>query len=115
MTGLTRLPGVAHALGTRSAQMLKDHVRRLTVQEHEVDRAVYKAMLSDATLPLEMRLQVAGRGRGRAGAQGTAHGGAMHAAAPGRCVPAPGLVKLLPHCAGCQARCMTRHAGPAPV
>jgi hypothetical protein len=56
--GLTRLPGVAHALGCRSSQMLKDHVRRLTVQEHEVDRQVFKAMVSDTSLPLEMRLQV---------------------------------------------------------
>ncbi len=37
---------------------VKDHIRRLTVQEHEVDRTLLKAMVTDTTLPLDMRLQV---------------------------------------------------------
>lgn len=53
---LFRLPGVTYALGARKVQ--KDHLRRLVVQEHEAERTLYKAMVTDATLPLAMRLQV---------------------------------------------------------
>ncbi|KAF5843228.1 mitochondrial ribosomal protein S14 [Dunaliella salina] len=55
---LKRIPGVAHALGCRSSHMVKDQIKRLTVQEHEVDRTLFKAMASDTSLPLDMRLQV---------------------------------------------------------
>ena len=58
MGGLTRLPGVAFALGNR--RILKDHIRRLLVQQHEADRTLYKAMVTDTTLPLDHRLQVGG-------------------------------------------------------
>ncbi len=53
---LFRLPGIPYALGARKVD--KDHLRRLIVQEHEAERALYKAMVTDTTLPLAMRLQV---------------------------------------------------------
>lgn len=56
MGGLLRLPGIAQMLGSR--HILKDHLKRLTVQQHEADHAVYKAMVTDTTLPLDIRLQV---------------------------------------------------------
>mmetsp|Transcript_5056 Transcript_5056/g.10982 ORF Transcript_5056/g.10982 Transcript_5056/m.10982 type:complete len:113 (+) Transcript_5056:50-388(+) len=51
-----RLPQLAHIIGNKRIQ--RDHFRRLLVQEHEADRAVYKAIVTDQTVPLDMRLQV---------------------------------------------------------
>ncbi|PNH11392.1 Ribosomal protein S14, mitochondrial [Tetrabaena socialis] len=51
-----KLPQYAYLLGNRG--ILKDHMRRLLVEQHEVDRTVYKAMTTDKTLPLDIRLQV---------------------------------------------------------
>ncbi|KAL6760954.1 mitochondrial ribosomal protein S14 [Haematococcus lacustris] len=56
MGRLLRLPGVAQLLGQR--RILKDHIRRITVREHEADHTLFKAMVSDTTLPLDTRLQV---------------------------------------------------------
>lgn len=58
MTGYTRLPGISYIIGNRS--ILKDHLRRLIVQQHEADHTVYKAITSDASVPLDIRLQVRG-------------------------------------------------------
>lgn len=52
----TRLPQLMHVLGSR--RIHRDHLRRLAVAEHEAERALYKAMTYDQTLPLEQRLQV---------------------------------------------------------
>lgn len=41
-----------------SRHILKDHLKRLTVQQYEADHAIYKAMVTDTSLPLEIRLQV---------------------------------------------------------
>ncbi len=57
MLRILRIPGFAHAVGN-TRRMQKDHTRRLLVQQHEADRTLYKAMTQDASLPLEMRLQV---------------------------------------------------------
>jgi small subunit ribosomal protein S14 len=51
-----RLPQYAYILGNRG--IAKDHMRRLLFQQHEVDRAVFKAVTSDKSVPLEHRLQV---------------------------------------------------------
>ncbi|KAG2501339.1 hypothetical protein HYH03_001129 [Edaphochlamys debaryana] len=51
-----KLPQYQFILGQRGN--VKDHMRRMLVQEHEVDRSVFKAMVTDRTLPLDMRLQV---------------------------------------------------------
>eukprot|EP00798_Chlamydomonas_sp_ICE-L_P028980 gene28980-32168_t len=51
-----RLQGLAHIIGNK--RIMKDHLRRLVVQEHEADRTLYKAITSDQSIPLEMRLQV---------------------------------------------------------
>ncbi|KXZ46525.1 hypothetical protein GPECTOR_43g962 [Gonium pectorale] len=51
-----RLPQYAFILGTKG--IAKDNMRRLLVQEHEVDRQVFKAVTTDKSLPLDMRLQV---------------------------------------------------------
>ncbi|GLC41177.1 hypothetical protein PLESTB_001529900 [Pleodorina starrii] len=51
-----KLPQYAFVLGSRGN--VKDHVRRLLVEQHEVDRQVFKAMTTDKSLPLDIRLQV---------------------------------------------------------
>jgi hypothetical protein len=57
MGRLLRLPGIPYLLA-QPRKLLKDHMRRLTVQEHEADHAILKAVTSDVSLPLEQRLQV---------------------------------------------------------
>lgn len=51
-----RLPQIAHLLTPR--KVLKDHMRRMLVDQHETDRQLFKAVVSDTTVPLAMRLQV---------------------------------------------------------
>ncbi len=51
-----KLPQYAFIINNRG--ILKDHMRRMLVQQHEVDRAVFKAITTDQTVPLDMRLQV---------------------------------------------------------
>ncbi|KAG2428661.1 hypothetical protein HXX76_011366 [Chlamydomonas incerta] len=51
-----RLPQYAYIIGSRGN--VKDHVRRMLVEQHEVDRSVFKAVTTDKTVPLEHRLQV---------------------------------------------------------
>lgn len=51
-----RLPQIVHLLTPK--RVLKDHTRRLLVEQHEADRQLYKAMVTDTSLPLGMRLQV---------------------------------------------------------
>lgn len=51
-----KLPQIPFLLGNRL--IARDHLRRLLVEEHEVDRTLFKAMTSDKTLPMGIRLQV---------------------------------------------------------
>lgn len=51
-----RLPQLSYILGSRRIQ--RDHLRRLMVQEHEAERTLYKAMQSDKSLPLDIRMSV---------------------------------------------------------
>ena len=50
------VPGLAHVIGNTS--IYRDIIRRKAVEHFEVDRALYKAMVSDQTLPYTMRQQV---------------------------------------------------------
>lgn len=51
-----RIPSIPYILGNK--RILKDHMRRLLVQQHEADRTLYKAMTQDQSLPMPVRLQV---------------------------------------------------------
>lgn len=50
------LPGL-NTIG-KSVRVVKDHLRRQTVQAFEVDRALYKAITRDQSLPYSVRQQV---------------------------------------------------------
>ncbi len=54
---LFRIPAIPYPIAA-GTKVQKDHLRRLIVQEHEAERALYKAMVTDTTLPLNIRLQV---------------------------------------------------------
>lgn len=51
-----KLPQYAFILGSRGN--VKDHLRRQLVEQHEVDRHVFKAIVTDKTLPMDVRVQV---------------------------------------------------------
>lgn len=55
---LMRTPGFDHVMGTTRRRVVQDNARRLLVAQHEADRQLYRAMVSDASLPLHVRLQV---------------------------------------------------------
>lgn len=54
--GYFRLPGIANILNATRTR--RDQIRRLLVEQHEVDRTLYKAVTTDETLSLDVRLQV---------------------------------------------------------
>ncbi len=51
------LQGLPHLIG-RTNRVIRDQLRRQTVAAFEVDRALYKAMISDQSLPYNVRQQV---------------------------------------------------------
>ena len=51
-----RIPGIPYLIG-RTNQALRDHLRRQTAAAYEADRALYKAMAADQTLPFALRSQ----------------------------------------------------------
>jgi small subunit ribosomal protein S14 len=57
MPGRVRLTGIPYLIG-RTNQALRDHYRRQVAAEYEVDRALYKAMVTDQSLPFAVRQQV---------------------------------------------------------
>lgn len=52
-----RIPGMPYLIG-RTNQALRDHYRRQVAQAYEVDRALYKAMVTDQSLPFSVRQQI---------------------------------------------------------
>jgi ribosomal protein S14 len=52
-----RLAGIPYLIG-RTNQALRDHYRRQVAAAYEVDRALYKAMVTDQTLPFGVRQQI---------------------------------------------------------
>ncbi len=52
-----RIPGLSQIIGQQSF-VYRDKLRRLVVEQTEVDRMLYKAMTRDASLPLDVRLDV---------------------------------------------------------
>lgn len=55
---LVKVPGFDHMMGTVRKRAVQDNAWRLLVHQYEADRQLYRAMISDATLPLHIRLQV---------------------------------------------------------
>lgn len=51
-----KIPGLAHVIGNRG--IYRDLIRRQAVEQFEVDRTLYKAMVSDQSLPYTVRQQV---------------------------------------------------------
>lgn len=51
-----RIPGIPYLIG-RTNRAIKDHWRRQTAAAYEADRALYKAMVTDQTLPFAARQQ----------------------------------------------------------
>jgi small subunit ribosomal protein S14 len=52
-----RLPGLSQIIGQVS-KVYRDKQRRFLVEEHEVDRTLFKAIVCDRSLPLDLRLNV---------------------------------------------------------
>ncbi|KIZ03548.1 hypothetical protein MNEG_4413 [Monoraphidium neglectum] len=52
-----RLPGIPYLIG-RTNQALRDHYRRQMAAAYEGDRALYKAMVTDQSLPFGVRQQI---------------------------------------------------------
>jgi small subunit ribosomal protein S14 len=52
-----RLPGIPYIIG-RTNQAMRDHYRRQVAAAYEVDRALYKAMITDQSLSLGIRQQI---------------------------------------------------------
>lgn len=51
-----KLPGIPFVIG-RTNQALRDHWRRQVVAAYEADRALYKALVTDQSLPFGVRQQ----------------------------------------------------------
>eukprot|EP00882_Tetradesmus_deserticola_P011369 GHRQ01012028.1.p1 GENE.GHRQ01012028.1~~GHRQ01012028.1.p1 ORF type:complete len:115 (+),score=20.12 GHRQ01012028.1:123-467(+) len=52
-----RLPHIPYTIGSNN-NLVRDHIRRQAVAAYEVDRAVFKAITTDQTLPYSVRQQV---------------------------------------------------------
>ena len=52
-----RLAGIPYLIGSTN-QMVRDHYRRQVAAAYEVDRALYKAMVTDQSLPFGVRQQI---------------------------------------------------------
>jgi small subunit ribosomal protein S14 len=52
-----RLPSIPYTIGSNN-NLVRDHMRRQAVAAYEVDRAVFKALASDQSLPYSVRQQV---------------------------------------------------------
>jgi small subunit ribosomal protein S14 len=52
-----RLPNIPYVVAATN-RALRDHARRQTAAAYEADRALYKAIVTDQSLPLGVRLQV---------------------------------------------------------
>lgn len=52
-----RLPYIPYTIGSNN-HMVRDHMRRQAVQAYEVDRTVFKAIVTDQSLPYSVRQQV---------------------------------------------------------
>lgn len=52
-----RLPYIPYTIGANNS-LVRDHMRRQAVQAFEVDRAVFKAIVTDQSLPYSVRQQV---------------------------------------------------------
>jgi len=51
------IPGLPFIIGSTN-KLLRDNIRRQTVKAYEVDRTLYKSMVSDQSLPYSVRQQV---------------------------------------------------------
>jgi len=52
-----RLPSIPYLIG-RTNQAMRDHFRRQVAAAYEVDRTLYKAMITDQSLPFGVRQQI---------------------------------------------------------
>jgi small subunit ribosomal protein S14 len=58
MARRVRFAGIPYLIG-RTNQALRDHYRRQVAAAYEVDRTLYKAMVTDQSLPFGVRQQAA--------------------------------------------------------
>lgn len=52
-----RLPSIPYTIGSNN-NLVRDYMRRQAVQAYEVDRATFKAIVTDQSLPYSVRQQV---------------------------------------------------------